>query len=218
MSVNDNNMNTKENNKLSEKSEENEKENYFQKIVDDRLYHRKRVKKFSILIFITNSIYFIFGIILFTSAYITRFFILDPDKFWEQIIKRPSLLILQKFSAGSGIYILFFSIFAIMDNTVIYILLNKGGLKRRLHYSIYILLIMEIINFFFSLYSICYFRSILVLFPIFFVYSSFSLGITVFYFLLIRKSCISENLFLLSIERLTKYIEEVQKINNTQKN
>ena len=218
MSKNDNNINTIENNKLSEKSGENEKENYFQKIVDDRLYHRKRAKKFSILIFIINSIYFIFGTILFTSAYITRFFILDPDKFWEQIMKRPSLLILQKFLAGSGIYILFFSIFAIMDNIVIYILLNNGGLKRRLQYGIYILIILEIINFCFSLYSVCYFRSVLILFPIFFIYSSFSLGITIFYFLLIRKSCISENLFLLSIERLTKYIKEIKKIINTQKN
>ena len=34
MSKNDNNINTIENNKLSEKSGENEKENYFQKIVD----------------------------------------------------------------------------------------------------------------------------------------------------------------------------------------
>ena len=217
MSQKDFNITTKENKQLSEKSEEKERENFFLKIVDNRLYHRKKVIKFSLLIFILNSINFIFGVILFIAAYITRYFIFDPDKFWAQIIKRPSLLILQKFCAGSGIYIGFFSIFVIMDNIVIYILLNKGGLKIRLQYGIYILLILEIINFCYSLYSVCFFKSILILFPIFFVYSFFVLGISIFYFLLIRKSCLSENLFLLSIERLTKFIEGVQKMNNVEK-
>ena len=40
-------------------NEMNEDENYFAKIVQIRLYHRKRVKKFSILIFISQSIYFL---------------------------------------------------------------------------------------------------------------------------------------------------------------
>ena len=206
-------INTKEDKQLANKTEEKEKEkeNDLIKIVDIRLFNRKRVIKISKLIFLINSLYFIFGVIIFVAAYVTRFFIYDSDKFWDQMIKRPSLLILQKFCAGSGLYICLFSIFAIMDNTVIYILLNKGGLKIRLQYGIYILLIIEIINFFFSLYCVCYFRNILVLFPILFVFSSISLGITIFYFLLIRKSCISENLFLLAVERLTKYLEHVKK-------
>ena len=208
--------NSKEKNQLSNKSEE--KDNYFPKIVNIRLFHRKKVTKFSIFIFISKSIYFILGIIFFVAAYVTRFFISNPDKFWEQIMKRPYLLILQKFCAGSGIYICFFSIFMIMDNVVIYILLKKGGLKRRLQYSIYILLIMEIINFCFSLYSICCFRNILLLFPIFFVQSFITLVMTVIYFLLIRRSCNVENLFLLSIERLNKYIECKQKIKNEKEN
>ena len=127
------------------------------------------------------------------------------------MIKRPKLLILQKFCAGSGLYICLFSIFALMDNTIIYILLNKGGLKIRLQYGIYILLIIDIINFFFSLYCVCYFRNILVLFPILFVFSALSLGITIFYFLLIKKNFISESLCLSAIERLTKYIEQFKK-------
>ena len=206
-------ISTKEDKQLTNKSEEKEKEkeNNLKKIVDIRLVHRKRSIKVSKFIFIKNSIYFVYGIIIFVAAYITRFFIYDPDKFWEQMIKRPKLLILQKFCAGSGLYICLFSIFALMDNTIIHILLNKGGLKIRLQYGIYILLIIEIINFFFSLYCVCYFRNILVLFPILFVFSSLSLGITIFYFLLIRKSCISENLFLSAIERLTKYIEQFKK-------
>ena len=135
-----NNIDTKENKQITNQVEE--KENYFEKIVNIRLYHRKKVKKFSILIFVSNSIYFILGMLLFFAAYITRFFIYDPDEFWKQIMNKPSLLILQKFSASSGIYICCFSLFSIMDNIVIYILLNKGGLKRRLYYGIYILLIM----------------------------------------------------------------------------
>ena len=206
-------ISTKENKQLTIKSEEKEKEREKEKkkIVDIRLCHRKRAIKVSKFIFMINSIYFVYGIIIFVAAYLTRFFIYDPDKFWEQMIKRPKLLILQKFCAGSGLYICLFSIFALMDNTIIYILLNKGGLKIRLQYGIYILLIIEIINFFFSLYCVCYFRNILVLFPILFVFSALSLGITIFYFLLIRKSCISENLFLSAIERLTKYIEQFKK-------
>ena len=206
-------ISTKEDKQLTNKSEEKEKEreNDLKKIVDIRLFHRKRVIKVSKFIFMINSIYFVYGIIIFVAAYLTRFFIYDPDKFWEQMIKRPKLLILQKFCAGSGLYICLFSIFALMDNTIIYILLNKGGLKIRLQYGIYILLIIEIINFFFSLYCVCYFRNILVLFPILFVFSALSLGITIFYFLLIRKSCISESLCLSAIERLTKYIEQFKK-------
>jgi hypothetical protein len=203
-----NNIDTKENKQITNQVEE--KENYFEKIVNIRLYHRKKVKKFSILIFVSNSIYFILGMLLFFAAYITRFFIYDPDEFWKQIMNKPSLLILQKFSAGSGIYICCFSLFSIMDNIVIYILLNKGGLKRRLYYGIYILLIMEIINIILNLYSICCFKNILILFPIIFIYSFFSLGITLIYFILIKKSCNSENLFLLSIERLIKYIEDTK--------
>ena len=144
-------ISTKEDKQLTNKSEEKEKEreNDLKKIVDIRLCHRKRAIKVSKFIFMINSIYFIYGVIIFVAAYLTRFFIYDPDKFWEQMIKRPKLLILQKFCAGSGLYICLFSIFALMDNTIIYILLNKGGLKIRLQYGIYILLIIEIINFFF---------------------------------------------------------------------
>ena len=208
----------KDNKQLSNKKKEDE--NYFAKIVKIRLYHRKRVKKFSIFIFISQSIYFIFGVMFFVSAYITRFFIYDPDEFWNQMIKRPFLLKLQKFCAGGGIYLCLFSIFSIMDNIVIYILLKKGGLKRRLQYDIYILLILEVINICFSLYSICAFRNILILFSLYFIHSTFALALTIIYFILIKKSCKSENLFFLSIERLTKYleyIEEFQKPKNIKK-
>ena len=192
-------------------------ENYFPNIVHNRLYHRKKVKKFSIIIFISNSIYFILGVIFNVAAYITRFFIYNPDDFWKQIMNRPILLKLQRYCAGGGIYLCFFSLFSIMDNIVIYILLNKGGLKRRLQYDIYILLVLEVINFCFSLYSICYFRNILILFPIYFIHSTFALVITVLYFLLIKKTWKSENLFFLSIERLTKYIEYIEEFQKVKK-
>ena len=77
-----NNIDTKENKQITNQVEE--KENYFEKIVNIRLYHRKKVKKFSILIFVSNSIYFILGMLLFFAAYITRFFIYDPDEFWNK--------------------------------------------------------------------------------------------------------------------------------------
>ena len=203
---------SKENKQLS--SETEEKDDHFQKIVDIRIFHRKKAKKFSIIIFISHLINFIFGVIFYITAYLTRFFISDSDKFWEQMIKKPRLLILQKFCAGSGMYICYFSLFSIMDGTVIYILLKKGGLKRRLQYSIYILLILQIINIGFSLYSVCFFGDILALFPVSFVYSIFTLGVTIMYFLLIRNCCKHENLFLLSIERLTKYLEEIHNLKN----
>ena len=188
----------KENKQLS--NEKKEDENYFAKIVKIRLYHRKRVKKFSIFIFISQSIYFIFGVMFFVSAYITRFFIYDPDEFWNQMIKRPFLLKLQKFCAGGGIYLCLFSIFSIMDNIVIYILLKKGGLKRRLQYDIYILLILKVI-----------------LFSLYFIHSTFALALTIIYFILIKKSCKSENLFFLSIERLTKYLEYIEEFQKQKK-
>ena len=108
-----------------------------------------------------------------------------------------------------------------MDNIVIYILIKKGGLKRRLQYDIYILLFLEIINIFFSLYAIWNFRNILILFPFYFMQSFISLAITIIYFILIKKCCNSENLFLLGIDRLSKYIEyisEIQSDKNIKKN
>ena len=211
MSQENNNQNI---NLPQETEKQNEKESYFLKIVTIRLYHRKKVKKFLLYIFIAQSIYFIFGIILFLAAYLTRYFVVDPDDFWEQMMNRPSLLILQKFCAGSGIYTCCFSLFSIMDSIVIYVLINKGGLKRRLLYGTYILLVCEIINFLSSLYSVLYFRNIIFLFPIYFVYSCGMFGLTIYFSLLIKNCSKNENLFLFSIDKLNKYMEEIEKIKN----
>ena len=55
-------ISTKEDKQLTNKSEEKEKEreNDLKKIVDIRLFHRKRVIKVSKFIFMINSIYFFY--------------------------------------------------------------------------------------------------------------------------------------------------------------
>ena len=60
------------------------------------------------------------------------------------------------------------------------------------------------------MYSICCFRNILILFSLYFIHSVVALVLTIIYFILIRKSWKSENLFFLSIERLTKYLEYIE--------
>ena len=179
-----------------------EEEDYIPKILDLRLKRRKSAKYFSIYFFVIIAFYIIFGIIFFCTTYVTRYFIYDPDLFWAINMENPNLLKLQRFSASAGMFLVCSSIFAIMDNIVIYYHIIKGGLKRRLQYANYIFFFIQVFSFIFCLYGICAYRNLIVIFPIIFSYSSFALISSIIYFIIIKRSLNVENLFLLSIERM----------------
>ena len=197
----------KQNNKNIDKKEieipNPEKEDYLPKIIDIRLSRRKSVKYFSLYFFVLNMIYILFGILFFCATYVTRYFITDPDTFWSINMKKPYLLKLQRFTAALGMYLVCSSIFSIMDNIVIYFHVIKGGLKRRLNYANYIFFFLQIFSFIFCLYGILSYKKLIILFPIIFSYSYFNLIAAIIYFMLIKRSLSVENLFLLSIQRMT---------------
>ena len=179
-----------------------EEDDYIPKILNLRLERRKSLKYFSLYFFILNILYIIFGILFFYATYVTRYFISDPDKFWSINMEKPYLLKLQRFTAAAGMFLFCSSIFSIMDNIVIVYHIIKGGLKRRLNYANYILFFLQVFSFIFCLYGICSYKNIIIIFPIIFSYSSFALIASIIYFMSIRKCLSSENLFLLSIERM----------------
>jgi hypothetical protein len=123
-------------------------------------------------------------------------------------MERPYLLKLQRFCAGAGMYLLCTTIFSIMDNIIIYLHIIKGGLKRRLQYANYIFFFLQLCSFIFCLYGIYVYRNIIILFPFIFGYSIFTLIAAIIYFLLINRCIARENLFLLSIDRMEKYLKE----------
>ena len=178
-----------------------EEEDYIPKLLDLRLAGRRSAKYFSIYFFDLYIFYLIFGIIFFNATYVTRNYIFDPDKFWSINMENPDLLKIQKFCAATGMYYVCSSTFSIMDNSVIYCHIIKGGLKRRLQYANFIFLFLQIISFIISLYGICFYKTILIIFPLLFIYSSFTLIAAIIYFMVIRRSLSRENLFLLSIEK-----------------
>lgn len=177
-------------------------EDYFPKLLNIRINFRKSVQYFSIYIFFLFIFYFIFGTYFFDATYMTRNFIFDPDKFWLHNMKKPFLLKLQKFCAAAGMYLICATSFSIMDNIVIYLLIINGGLKRKLQYANYIFFFLQIFSFIFCLYGIIVYKNILILFPLIFAFSLFSLIAAIIYFIIIRRSLSCENLFLLSIERM----------------
>ena len=196
-----------------------DEEDYIPRILSLRIIFRKNVKYFSIYFFILCILYFIFGICFFHATYLTRYYIFNPDEFWSYNMERPYLLKLQRFCAGAGMYLICTTIFSIMDNIIIYLHTIKGGLRRRLQYANYIFFFLQLCSFIFCLYGIYFYRNIIILFPFIFGYSIFTLIAAIIYFLLIRRCLSRENLFLLSIERMEKFLKEYKddflpKINN----
>jgi hypothetical protein len=185
-----------------------EEEDYIPRILSLRIIFRKNVKYFSVYFFILNAFYFIFSICFFNATYMTRNYIFDPDEFWSYNMERPYLLKLQRFCAGAGMYLLCTTIFSIMDNIIIFLHIIKGGLKRRLQYANYIFFFLQLCSFIFCLYGIYIYRNIIILFPFIFGYSIFTLIASIIYFFLINRCIARENLFLLSIERMTKCLKE----------
>ena len=196
-----------------------DEEDYIPRILSLRIIFRKNVKYFSIYFFILCILYFIFGICFFHATYLTRYYIFNPDEFWSYNMERPYLLKLQRFCAGAGMYLICTTIFSIMDNIIIYLHTIKGGLRRRLQYANYIFFFLQLCSFIFCLYGIYFYRNIIILFLFIFGYSIFTLIAAIIYFLLIRRCLSRENLFLLSIERMEKFLKEYKddflpKINN----
>jgi len=185
-----------------------DEEDYIPRILSLRIIFRKNVKYFSIYFFILCILYFIFGICFFHATYLTRYYIFNPDEFWSYNMERPYLLKLQRFCAGAGMYLICTTIFSIMDNIIIYLHTIKGGLRRRLQYANYIFFFLQLCSFIFCLYGIYFYRNIIILFPFIFGYSIFTLIAAIIYFLLIRRCLSRENLFLLSIERMEKFLKE----------
>ena len=181
---------------------QNEKD-YLSNIIEIRLNRRKICQIFCLYFFILSIVYLIFGVLFFYATYVTRYFIIDPDKFWSINMKRPGLLKLQRFCAAEGMFLVCSSLFSIMDNIVIYLHIIKGGLKRRLKYANIIFFFLQIISFIFNLYGFCSYKSIIILFPLLFSYSSLILFLSILYFIFIKRSIKVENLFLLSIKRMT---------------
>ena len=174
-------------------------------MLDLRITRRKSVKLFAIHFFILNFFYCIFGIIFLFATYLTRYFIFDPDRFWSISMENPHLLKLQRFCAGTGMFLVCSSVFSIMDNTVIILHIIKGGLRRRLQYANYIFSFVQIISFIYCLYAICIYKNLIIIFPLLFSYSSVNLIASIIYFILIKRSLNVENLFLLSIERMINH-------------
>ena len=185
-----------------------DEEDYIPRILSLRIIFRKNVKYFSIYFFILCILYFIFGICFFHATYLTRYYIFNPDEFLSYNMERPYLLKLQRFCAGAGMYLICTTIFSIMDNIIIYLHTIKGGLRRRLQYANYIFFFLQLCSFIFCLYGIYFYRNIIILFPFIFGYSIFTLIAAIIYFLLIRRCLSRENLFLLSIERMEKFLKE----------
>lgn len=185
-----------------------EDEDYIPRMLSLRLILRKSVKYFSIYFFLLQTFYFIFSICFFHATYMTRNYIFDPDEFWAYNMERPHLLKLQRFCAGAGMYLICTTIFSIMDNLIIYLHIIKGGLKRRLQYANYIFFFLQLCSFIFCLYGIYAYRKIIILFPFIFGYSTFTLIAAIIYFLLIKRCLVRENLFLLSNERMIKFLKE----------
>ena len=185
-----------------------DEEDYIPRILSLRIIFRKNVKYFSIYFFILCILYFIFGICFFHATYLTRYYIFNPDEFWSYNMERPYLLKLQRFCAGAGMYLICTTIFSIMDNIIIYLHTIKGGLRRRLQYANYIFFFLQLCSFIFCLYLIYFYRNIIIFFSFIFGYSIFTLIAAIIYFLLIRRCLSRENLFLLSIERMEKFLKE----------
>ena len=185
-----------------------EEEDYIPRILSLRIILRKSVKYFSIYFFILDALYFIFSICFFHATYFTRTYIFNPDKFWSYNMERPYLLKLQRFCAGAGMYLICATFFSIMDNLIIYFHIIKGGLKRRLQYANYIFFFLQLCSSIVCLYGIYIYRNIIILFPLLFGYSIFTLNAAIIYFLLMKRSLVRENLFLLSIERMANFLKE----------
>ena len=173
-----------------------------------RLTRRYSAKYFVIYYFFIIIIKLILGILFLNSVYVTRHYIINPDKFWEKTFKNDSLLNLQSYCAFTGIYLICNSIFSIMNNILITIHIYCGGLKRRLQYANIVFIIFQIVLFIYSLFTLIKFTSLISLFIILFIFSVFNLLTSIIYFILVKRVLRRENLYMLSIRRMESHASE----------
>ena len=183
-------------------------EQYVPKNLYLRLSRRNSAKCFIIYYFFILAIMIVFGALFLHSVYLTRNYIVNGDVFWEKTFKNPKMLRIQSFSAFTGVFLICVGVFSIMNNILVIGHIYAGGLKRRLQYASFVFLFFQIIVFLYSFVTIIMFTNLIVLYPIFFVFSFFNILNSFIYFLLVRRCVIRENLFMLSIRRMESHKEE----------
>lgn len=173
-----------------------------------RLSRRNSAKYFIAYYFGVLALMIILGILFLNSVYLTRNYITDGDTFWEKSKENSVLLKLQPFSAFTAVFMICIGGFSIMNNTLVISHIYAGGLKRRLQYASYVLIIFQSVYFVYSLVVLIIFRGLITLYPINFVFSFYNLLNSIIYFLLIRRVVRRENLFMLSIRRMEAHKQE----------
>ena len=173
------------------------------------LTRRYRAKNFVIYYFFIIIIKIIIGILFLNSVYVTRNYIINPDKFWDKTLKNDGLLNLQSYCAFTGIYLICNSIFLIINNIIITIHIHYGGLKRRLQYANIVFIIFQTFLFIYSTYAFSKFTNLISLFIILFGFSFFNLILSIIYFLLIEIILLKEkNDYILSINEMVNDIKK----------
>jgi hypothetical protein len=173
-----------------------------------RLSRRNSVKYFIIYYFVLLLGMTVFGILFLNSVYVTRHYIVNPDKFWKQVLEHNYLLSLQKYCAFTGIFLICLSAFLIMNNILVVVHVYYGGLQRRLQVANYIFIIFQSCLFVYSFIMLIMFKGLITLFPALFVFSIFNFLSAIIYFLLLRRSYRRENPFMLSIDRMERHKNE----------
>ncbi len=173
-----------------------------------RLSRRNSVKYFIIYYFVLLLGMTVFGILFLNSVYVTRHYIVNPDKFWKQVLQHNYLLSLQKYCAFTGIFLICLSAFLIMNNILVVVHVYYGGLQRRLQVANYIFIIFQSCLFVYSFIMLIMFKGLITLFPALFVFSIFNFLSAIIYFLLLRRSYRRENPFMLIIDRMERHKNE----------
>ena len=182
----------------------------------EKLLRRYNVKNFVIYYFFIIIIKVILGIVFLNAVYVTRNYIINPDKFWDKTFNNDSLLNLQSYCGFTGIYLICNSIFLIINNFLITFQIYCGGLKRRLLYANIVFIIFQITLFVYSVFTLVKFTNLISLFLILFIFSSINLIISTIYFILVLRVILIENEdYMFSISEMKnvskKQLENLQK-------
>lgn len=183
-------------------------EDYVPKNLYLRLSRRVSAKYFLGYYFVVLFVMIILGILFLNAVYITRYYIINGDDFWEEYSKKDFNLNLQFFNAFTGVFLICIAVFSIMNNILIMGHIYAGGLKKRLNYANYIFLFFQVVLFLYSFIVLCMFKLLIYLYIILFVFSFYNLLNAIIYFLLIRRCTMRENAFMLSIRRMEAHKQE----------
>ena len=157
-----------------------------------RLTRRYSARNFVLYYFFIIIIKIILGIVFLNSVYVTRHYIINPDKFWDKTFKNDGLLNLQSYCAFTGSYLICNSIFLFILNIFITLHIYCGGLKRRLQYANIVFIIFQSALFIYSIYTLIKFTNLIYLFIILIIFSSINLIVSITYFILVQKVLLIE--------------------------